>query len=81
MEGFTLLYHEATFGEDRAKRAEETRHSTARQAALMAKACHAGQLLIGHYSAHYQDESILLNEARQVFPNTLAAMEGMTLKL
>lgn len=81
LEGVTLLYHEATFGEDRAKRAEETRHSTARQAALMAKACHAGQLLIGHYSAHYQDESILLNEARQVFPNTLAAMEGMTLKL
>lgn len=81
LEGVTLLYHEATFGEDRAKRAEETRHSTARQAALMARESHVGQLIIGHYSAHYQDESILLNEARQVFPNTLAAMEGMVLKL
>lgn len=81
LEGVTLLYHEATFGNDRIERAKATRHSTARQAALMAKACHARRLLIGHYSAHYHDESLLLDEAKEVFPDTIAATEGMTIRL
>ena len=81
LEGVTLLYHEATFGEDRTDRASTTHHSTARQAAMMAKTCHAKRLLIGHYSAHYPDENVLLREAKEVFPNTVAANEGMVIRL
>ena len=74
--GADLLFHEATFAEDRAARAEQTCHSTARQAAEMARLSGAKQLLIGHYSARYTDERVLLDEAREVFPNTLLAEEG-----
>ena len=81
LEGVTLLYHEATYGDDRQDRAEKYRHSTARQAARLASECHAGQLLIGHYSAHYPDETILLQQAREVFPNTISANEGMKISL
>lgn len=74
--GADLLFHEATFAEDRAARAEQTCHSTARQAAEMARLSGAKQLLIGHYSARYTDERVLLDEAREVFPGTLLAEEG-----
>lgn len=81
LQDVTLLYHEATFGEDRIKRATVTHHSTAKQAATLARDCHAKKLLIGHYSAHYLNEDVLLQEAKSVFPNTIAANEGMTIKL
>ena len=76
-----LLFHEATFADDRAARAEQTFHSTARQAAEMARLSQAKHLLIGHYSARYTDESILLQEAREVFPHTSLAEEGKCFKL
>ena len=76
-----LLFHEATFAEDHAARAEQTCHSTARQAAEMAQRSAAKRLLIGHYSARYTDERILLDEARQVFEQTLLAEEGKCYKL
>lgn len=76
-----LLFHEATFGSDNAARAAETFHSTAEQAALMAKTCEAKRLLIGHYSSRYESPEPLLAEARAIFPNTLAASEGMTLRV
>jgi ribonuclease Z len=79
--GADLLFHEATFAEDRAARAEQTCHSTARQAAEMARLSEAKRLLIGHYSARYNDESILLNEAREVFPQTLLSEEGKCYKV
>jgi ribonuclease Z len=81
LEGVTLLYHEATYGDDRQDRAEKYHHSTARQAAMLAKACHARKLLIGHYSAHYPDENELLEQAREVFPDTVSADEGMKIEL
>lgn len=81
LENITLLYHEATFGEDRLERAKNTHHSTARQAATLARDCHVGKLLIGHYSAHYLDENCLLQEACEIFPNTIASNEGMIIKL
>ena len=81
LEGVTLLYHEATFGEDRIDRARYTHHSTARQAATLARDAHVGKLLIGHYSAHYYDESVLLKEAQEVFPNTVAAKEKMRISV
>ena len=56
-------------------------HSTARQAALLARSAGVKRLVIGHYSSRYSDEQCLLDEARQVFPDTLLANEGMTLQV
>lgn len=74
--GVDLLYHEATFTHDRLPRAIETFHSTAKEAATIAKMAEVKQLIIGHYSARYKDLSPLLNEARSVFENTVLAVEG-----
>ncbi|MBL7864934.1 MAG: ribonuclease Z [Cyclobacteriaceae bacterium] len=79
--GVDLLYHEATFMEDEKAKARETRHSTAAEAAEMARKAGAGQLLIGHFSARYKDLSVVLAEARQVFSNTLLATEGETFEI
>ena len=79
LSGVTMLYHEATYGEDMKDNAVKYMHSTAREAALTAKAAGAGKLLLGHYSQRYSDERPLLNEAKQVFENTLLSNEGMTI--
>ena len=79
--GADLLFHEATFADDRIARAEQTCHSTARQAAEMARLCGAKRLLIGHYSARYTDERVLLDEAREVFPQTMLSEEGKSYKI
>jgi ribonuclease Z len=81
MRNADLLFHEATFAEDHLARAKQTHHSTARQAAEMARLSGAKQLLIGHYSARYTDERVLLNEAREVFENTVLAEEGKCFSL
>ena len=72
-----MLYHEATFGNDNLPRALETLHSTAEQAAKIAKAANVGRLVIGHFSSRYDDEQVLLDEAQQVFKNTQLAKEGL----
>ncbi|MEO1479145.1 MAG: ribonuclease Z [Bacteroidota bacterium] len=77
-EGVDLLIHEATFTEDEAQRAEEVGHSTARQAATIAKQAGAQHLLLTHFSARYADPQPLVDEARTVFPNTAAAEELRT---
>ncbi|MEM8557305.1 MAG: MBL fold metallo-hydrolase, partial [Bacteroidota bacterium] len=74
-EGVDLLLHEATFTEEAAQRAEETGHSTAQQAATIAKKAGAQHLLLTHFSARYTDPQPLVDEARAVFPNTEAAEE------
>ena len=79
--GADLLFHEATFADDRIARAEQTCHSTARQAAEMARLSGAKRLLIGHYSARYTDERVLLDEAREVFPQTILSEEGKSYKI
>lgn len=73
--GVDLLFHEATFATDNLQRARETFHTTAAQAADLA--CRAGvkRLLIGHFSARYEDEDIFLKEAVEIFPETLLAKE------
>lgn len=81
IKGVDLLYHEATFGQDNLPRAIETLHSTALQAAQMAKAAEVGKLVIGHFSSRYDDESVLLDEAQTVFENTILAEENMTLSI
>ena len=76
-----LLYHEATFLSEHEHLAGQTFHSTARQAAMMACECKARKLLIGHFSSRYNDESLILREAQEIFPNTVAAEEGMIIKV
>lgn len=68
--GVNLLYHESTYADDNLQMAGKYYHSTARQAALVASDAHVGRLLLGHYSSRYADEQVLLDEAKQVFPNT-----------
>ncbi len=75
LQGVSTLYHESTYGEDNLKMAEKYYHSTARQAAMVARDAGAGQLILGHYSSRYEDEQVLLNEARQVFANAHLANE------
>ena len=76
-----LLYHEATFSNEHAQRAAETYHSTAEQAALIAKEANAGALLLGHFSVRYKELSPLLNEAKSVFFNTRLAIEGENIEI
>lgn len=77
IEGVDLLYHEATFAEDALAMARRTMHSTARQAATMAQRAGVKKLMIGHFSARYNDEQQLLAEAREIFPDTILAHEGL----
>ncbi|MBP8823172.1 MAG: ribonuclease Z [Flavobacteriales bacterium] len=81
LRGVDLLYHEATFAAALAARAKETMHSTAGQAATMAKEAGAGQLLLGHFSSRYKDVGLLVAEAVAIFPNTLPAEEGRTFQI
>ena len=78
--GVDLLYHEATFRENLAQAAAEKYHATAKEAAKIALKAGAKQLLIGHYSARYNDITPLEEEAKTIFPNTIAAYEGLTIK-
>ena len=76
-----LLYHESTFMEDNVERAAITFHSTAKQAAEIAKMSQVKKLLLGHYSSRYVDLEPLLNEAKTVFGNSILSEEGSTYSL
>lgn len=75
LSGIDTLYHESTYGEDNIVLAQKYFHSTARQAATVARDAGVSQLILGHYSSRYEDEQVLLDEARQVFPNTKLSSE------
>ena len=81
VKGVDLLYHEATFASELADLARSTGHSTAREAAITAKEAGAGKLIIGHFSARYRSSKPLLDEASEVFSNTLAAEDNMTITI
>lgn len=76
IEGANLLYHEATFLEADKERAKATFHTTALQAANIAKTANVGKLLIGHFSARYKSTDLLVEEAKTVFENTVAVNDG-----
>ena len=78
IKGVDLLYHEATFMEEEIGKAIETKHSTAKQAAEIARLSGAKKLLLGHFSARYRELEPLLAEAVSIFPSTSLAIEGQT---
>jgi ribonuclease Z len=71
-----LLFHEATFLNDKADEARARYHSTAEQAATVAQKAKVQKLIIGHYSSRYKELTPFLDEAQAVFPNTSLAIEG-----
>ena len=77
IKGVDLLFHEATFANEDAPRAKETFQTTAAQAAEIARKAEVKKLLIGHFSARYEDENILLQEASAIFPDTQLAKETL----
>lgn len=81
IQGVDWLYHEATFAHELLQRARDTFHSTAVEAAETAKQIGAKHLLIGHFSSRYKDVTPLVEEARAIFPDTIAVSDGMQLEL
>ena len=79
--GADCLYHEATFGDDAEELARLTCHSTARQAARIASQASVKQLVLGHFSARYDDEQPLCDQASQEFTPCTLAREGMNIVL
>ena len=76
-----LLVHEATYASAEIKLALERRHSTARESAQLAKSANVKRLVLTHMSARYKSLNKLLKEAREIFPNTDIAKDGMSIEL
>ncbi len=76
LEEVDLLFHEATFLEKDIGLAKQTFHSTARQAAMLARAAGAEKLLLGHFSTRYKSDVPFIEEARSVFPDSVAVNDG-----
>lgn len=76
IKGVDLLYHETTYCHDKLEEAQVAMHTTAFQAATLAKLAGVGRLITGHYSARYADISPIIEEAQAVFANTIAGEEG-----
>ncbi len=81
VEGVDWLYHEATYDESLRVKAHKRYHSTALEAATVARDAGVKQLIIGHFSKRYLDETPLLDEARSIFPATRLANEGLVVDL
>ena len=81
IKGVDLLYHESTFLEKDAARARETFHSTAKQAAEIARRACVKQLILGHFSARYKKTEVFMAEAKSLFPNTILADDGIAISL
>ncbi len=81
LKGVDMIYHESSFLEEMADRATLTKHSTAKQAATVARDAGAKQLLLGHFSSRYNALDEFLTESRQIFENTQLAIEGEVFKI
>ncbi|MGK0430854.1 MAG: ribonuclease Z, partial [Psychroserpens sp.] len=71
-----VLYHESTFIEKNEALAKTTKHSTAKQAAMIAKKANVGQLILGHYSTRYDSISEFKTEAKTIYPNVELSRDG-----
>jgi ribonuclease Z len=76
VKGVDLLYHESTFTEKQRDRADKTMHSTAKEAATVAKKANVGQLLLGHFSARFKDTTVVLEEAKTIFDRSVCVQDG-----
>ena len=76
IENVDVLYHESTFLEEHIELCEPTKHSTAKQAALMARDAKVKTLILGHYSGRYSDFELFRTEAKEVFENVELAEDG-----
>jgi ribonuclease Z len=80
-EGADVIIHECTFDDTLKDKAEIDGHSTPSQAAGQAKAAGANLLVLTHISARYPDATVLLEQAKKVFPNTVLAEDLLALEL
>ena len=76
-----VLYHEATFLHELLPRANQTNHTTAYQAGLIAQKANVKTLIIGHFSSRYKELEPLLEEAKAVFENTILAEDGLVIQI
>lgn len=81
IQGFDLIYHESTYLDSLRDRAEERFHSTTKQAAMIAQKASVKRLLLGHFSSKYDTLEEFEQEAREVFPDTELALEGVSYKV
>ncbi|MCI6118767.1 MAG: ribonuclease Z [Prevotella sp.] len=81
IEGTDTLYHECTYADEERGRARKHFHSTASEAASIARDAHARQLVLGHFSARYDNETAMLKQARAIFPNSVLAAEGKVIDI
>jgi len=81
IEGADLLYHETTYDKSMQKSAAEKMHATSVDAATIALEAKVKKLLIGHFSSRYRTPELLLDEARYIFPETVAATDGLIISL
>lgn len=77
----TTLYHETTFLEEHQDLAEKTKHSTAKEAAVIAKKAMVGTLILGHYSGRYNSIEEFRTEAMEVFEKVELAEDGKVFEL
>ena len=77
VQGVDTIYHECTYLEKDAHKAIAHHHSTAAQAAQMAKMANAKQLLLGHFSSKYKDLEPFREEASAIFQNVFVSVEGI----
>lgn len=81
IKGIDLLYHEATYAEDMKGRARETFHSTATEAATLAKKAGVKKLLLGHFSARYKELDQIRDEAARIFREVELAIDNMKVEI
>ena len=81
IKGVDLLFHETTYLTQDSDKARERGHSTAAEAACVARDAGAGRLVTGHYSSRYKDDNVFLEEAKSVFPNVILGKEGLKINV
>ena len=81
IEGVGTLYHESTYLQEHAIRSKQVMHSTAAEAATIAKLANVGKLILGHYSARVEDHNLFLQEASPIFERTYLAEENLTFEI
>ena len=81
IEGATVLYHESTFLEEHYHLCEKTKHSTAKEAGVIARKAKVGTLILGHYSGRYGNLELFRREAQEVFDNVELAEDGRVIAL